>query len=89
VGGSTEEEKILTMTDSHDHSTHISALQAEAWEICNQGYSVPDGDSYRALGVELYQQDLRERIRALFARLDQQNAEMDAALGGDEGPRAA
>jgi hypothetical protein len=89
VGGSTEEKKIMATTDINDQSAHISALQAEAWEVCNQGYGAPDGDSYRALGVELYQQDLRERIRALFARLDQQNAEMDAALGGDEGPRAA
>jgi len=78
----------MTTTDTRDRSAHISDLQAEAWAMCNQGYGVPDGATYRALGVELYQQDLRERIRALYARLDQQNAEMDAVLGG-EGPRAA
>jgi hypothetical protein len=55
----------------------ISSLQSAAWAACNASYSQPDGELYRILGRSLYEQDVHERIRALFARGDRQNARLD------------
>lgn len=60
--------------------TRVSARQIMAWTVANLGYQVPDGGPYRAHAVELYQQDVHERIMVLFAGLDAQNATLDAAL---------
>ena len=65
---------------TRDHPTSISSLQARAWAIANAGYGVPEGDAYRAYARELYEEDLHERILALFARLDSQNVQVEAIL---------
>lgn len=61
-------------------STSISSLQLKAWMIGNASYHVPGGQAYRDLSIELYRQDLSERISALFAKLDAQNDFLDALL---------
>jgi hypothetical protein len=66
----------------------ISALQCEAWALCNAGYHEVDGRAYRALALALYEQDMHERIQALLARGDLQNRELEAALQ-QRGQRAA
>jgi hypothetical protein len=58
----------------------VSARQIMAWTVANLGYQVPDGGPYRAHAIDLYQQDMHERIMVLFAGLDAQNAAIDAAL---------
>jgi hypothetical protein len=58
----------------------ISCLQARAWTIANESYHVPGGEAYRAYARELYEQDLHERILALFSRLDAQNEQVEACL---------
>ena len=57
-----------------------SPLQVDAWAAWNASYHEPTADAYRALARALYQQDVQERIRAQFARLDEQNARLDALL---------
>jgi hypothetical protein len=61
-------------------STSISPLQLKAWMIGNASYHVPGGQAYRDLSIELYRQDLSERISALLAKLDEQNDFLDALL---------
>jgi hypothetical protein len=56
----------------------ISQLQGDAWAAWNQSYHAESRDAYRTLGKTLYQQDVRDRISALFARSDAQNARLDA-----------
>lgn len=56
----------------------ITPLQAQAWKAANTAYHVPDGEPYRAAGIDLYQQATHERIQELLARLDAQNAYLDA-----------
>jgi squalene cyclase len=58
----------------------ISRLQGDAWAAWNASYGAPDADLYRTVGSDLYRQDVRERITVLFARSDEQNALIDAAL---------
>jgi hypothetical protein len=58
----------------------ISALQCEAWALCNAGYHESNGGVYRALARALYEQDVHERIAALLARGDRQNRELEAAI---------
>lgn len=58
----------------------VSSVQLMAWSMANWGYQVPDGSIYRAEAVRLYQEDLHERIEALFADLDAQNARICAGL---------
>lgn len=58
----------------------ISCLQARAWTIANESYHVSGGEAYRAYARELYEQDLHERILALFSRLDAQNEQVEACL---------
>jgi hypothetical protein len=55
-----------------------SSLQAEAWAAWNASHGEPLGDAYRTLGAVLYRLDLQERIGALLARSDEQNARLDA-----------
>lgn len=58
----------------------ITPLQSRAWVMANMSYQVPDGSAYRAYAEELYRQDVHERLLALFAALDAQNAALDAVL---------
>jgi hypothetical protein len=60
---------------------HLSSLQIMAWNMANWGFRVPDGSVYRAEAARLYREDLHERIEALFADLDEQNARICAAVG--------
>ncbi len=62
-------------------SPRLSDLQLMAWAMANWGYQVPDGGAYRAEAMHLYREDLHDRVALLFATLDAQNAEIDAALG--------
>lgn len=64
----------------------VSDLQLLAWAMANWGYSVPDGGIYRAEAMDLYREDLHQRIVALFADLDAQNTEIDTELGNPPGP---
>jgi hypothetical protein len=57
-----------------------SPLQGDAWAAWNASYHEPNADAYRALARALYRQDVQERIMAQFARLDEQNARLDALL---------
>jgi hypothetical protein len=55
----------------------VTDLQAYAWAVANASYQVLEGEAYRAYARELYDEDLHERILALFARLDAQNDLLD------------
>jgi len=68
----------IQMTDTTADS--ISRLQADAWAAWNASYHAPDGDAYRVVSRSLYEQDVHERITALFHRSDEQNAHLDAML---------
>lgn len=70
------------MTDQQaaSNTAGMSALQGEAWAAWNASYHEANADAYRALALALYQQDVRDRIAAQFARLDEQNARLDALL---------
>jgi hypothetical protein len=70
-------------------SGSVSFLQARAWTIANTSYRASGGAAYRAYARELYDEDLHERITALFAKLDQQNAQVDAALMAGKGERTS
>jgi squalene cyclase len=69
---------MISSPTSQPEAALISFMQSEAWAAWNDSYHVPDGETYRALGRELYRQDVHERIAAMFARLDEQNAQLDA-----------
>jgi hypothetical protein len=56
------------------------SLRGDAWAAWNASYHEPNAEAYRALALALYQQDVRERIAEQFARLDEQNARLDALL---------
>lgn len=58
----------------------LSATQGDAWAAWNASYHEANGDVFRALGTALYMQDWRERIAAQLAKLDEQNALLDALL---------
>jgi hypothetical protein len=58
----------------------ITPLQMTAWTVANMSYWVPDGAPYRAHAADLYREDVRRRIVDLFAALDRQNVQIDAAL---------
>lgn len=68
---------IRTMDATADS---ISRLQADAWAAWNASYHAPDGDAYRVVSRSLYEQDVQERIIALFNRSDEQNALLDTLL---------
>ena len=59
---------------------NISPLTGEAWAAFNASYHEPHVDAYRVVGSTLYQHAMSERIQSLFARLDEQNARLDALL---------
>lgn len=61
----------------------VSPLQERAWRAANKAYHVPDGESYRAAGIDLYRQATHERIQELLARSDAQNAYLDIVLSTD------
>ena len=58
----------------------ISRLQGDAWAAWNASYHAPVRDAYRAVSQALYQQDVHDRIAALFSRSDEQNTLLDALL---------
>jgi hypothetical protein len=62
--------------------TSVSQLQVDAWAAWNASYHEPSADAYRALGNALYHQTWRECITVQLARLDEQNARLDALLSG-------
>ncbi|GAC1473463.1 MAG: hypothetical protein PVSMB7_27480 [Chloroflexota bacterium] len=67
-------------------STTLSPLQIEAWEVWNASFHVDVPDAYRGLAEELYHQDVLGRIAALYARLDEQNAQLDAIVSRGTNP---
>jgi hypothetical protein len=58
----------------------ISRLQGDAWAAWNASYHAEERDLYRDVSRALYNQDVQERIRTLFARSDAQNTLLDALL---------
>ena len=69
-----------TRTSYLTDTLSISRLQGDAWAAWNASYHAEDRDTYRDVSRELYNQDGRERITALFARSEVQNALLDALL---------
>ena len=63
-----------------EYGRQITELQAAAWSMANMSYHAPDALLYRSGALELYREDLHDRIAQLFAVLDAQNAAIDAAL---------
>jgi hypothetical protein len=68
-------------------ATRISHLQSDAWAAWNASYHDPLPDAYRTVSLALYRQAMGERIQALFARLDEQNSELDVLLRSRTGAR--
>jgi hypothetical protein len=62
----------------------ISALQSEAWALCNASYHEQNSEAYRAVARALYEQDVHERIQAMLARGDFQNDWLEMALRSGE-----
>jgi hypothetical protein len=60
--------------------TDVSSLQGDAWAAWNASYHEGNPEAYQALARALYRQDVHERIAAQLARLDEQNALLDALL---------
>jgi hypothetical protein len=56
----------------------VSVLESAAWVAWNASYHAEDGSVFRNLGRAFYQEALHERIATLFAKLDTQNARLDA-----------
>jgi hypothetical protein len=81
-GGNLSHEALPPLRTTRRHG--ISQLQRMAWSMANWGYHVPDGRAYRAEAIELYREDMEERIALLFAELDAQNRLIDTVL-----PKAA
>jgi hypothetical protein len=65
----------------------LEQLQSEAWYAFNSALHAVEGDEYRQVGHDLYRQLVQERIRALYARGDKQNAILDAHLKGQRSAR--
>ena len=61
-------------------SLSISRLQGDAWAAWNASYHAEDRDAYRNVSRALYDQDVHERVAALLARSDEQNALLDSLL---------
>ena len=57
----------------------ISRLRNEAWAAWNASYHTSFPDAYRVLSRSLYQEALHLQIQTLFAELDRQNLQLDAA----------
>jgi len=66
-----------TPTSTGNLVISTARLQGEAWAAWNASYHTSTPDIYRAAGLALYQQAIGERIQSLFARLDEQNAQLD------------
>jgi hypothetical protein len=65
-------------------ASSISALQGDAWAVWNASYRAEEREPFHALSIALYQQDITERIAALFARSDEQNRHIDLMLNARE-----
>lgn len=70
------------------NATYISRLQSDAWAAWNASYHDRPPDAYRAVSLALYRQAMGERIQALFARLDEQNTQLDALAHSRTGARS-
>jgi hypothetical protein len=55
----------------------ITRLQGDAWAAWNASFHAEEKAVYQTLGRDLYAQDVHDRIQALFARSDAQNAFLD------------
>ena len=71
------------------HAASIARLQADAWAVWNASYDAPVPEAYRTVGLALYQQAVDQRIQTLFARSDEQNAQLDALLRSHPGADGA
>ena len=65
---------------SERQAPSISRLQGDAWAAWNASYHAPVRDAYRIVSQALYQQDVHDRVAALFSRSDEQNARLDVLL---------
>ncbi|GAC1329786.1 MAG: hypothetical protein NVS2B16_17510 [Chloroflexota bacterium] len=63
---------------------NVSHLTGEAWAAWNASYYGTHADAYRVVGATLYRHALSEKIQALYARLDEQNARLDALTASRE-----
>jgi hypothetical protein len=70
----------MTGSSTPEGFTAISPTHGDAWAAWNASYHEPNKDVYRTLGHALYRQAWHERIAAQLARLDEQNALLDAIL---------
>jgi hypothetical protein len=70
----------ITGTTIAQTALPVSQLQGEAWAMWNASYHAPEREAYRVVSRALYRQDVRDRITALFARSDEQNARIDGML---------
>ncbi len=62
------------------HSVMARALQSAAWTAYNQGFHSDDSLPFREVGSKLYQRVTEERIRALYAKSDEQNRLIERKL---------
>src|SRR5437868_4883850 len=76
--------RCMTPDDRQPEDGTITGKQARAWVLWNESYHVPDGEELRALSRALYQEDMHERIRQLFDRLDEQNRRVEELTDGSE-----
>lgn len=67
----------MTINPLHPSTGSISSLQGDAWASWNASYHQSQRDIHRDVARMFYEQDMRERITTLFARLDEQNACLD------------
>lgn len=58
----------------------VTVLQGEAWEAWNASYTAPEREAYQIVSMELYRQDMHERIGDLLRRSDEQNRRLDILL---------
>ena len=68
---------------SGTRASSTARLYSDAWAAWNASYHARHPDLYRAAALALYQQAVAERIQALFARSDEQNARLDAMARSD------
>ena len=79
------------VTDPTMHSTggtgvaSVTSSQIAAWHAANHGYHAGQPELYRAYARELYALDLRDRLRILLAKLDEQNTRLDGAMSQGAG----
>jgi len=71
----------LNKRESYDlHLRVAQQLQSDAWTAFNDAFHAPEAEEYRRAGRELYERVIHERLTALCARGDEQNALLDARV---------